>query len=77
MKGTIPTEALLEGLFLSDLQASQMVTPHQARMASLRTLRIRGGKGACAEAVASEFGEHPETAVARMRWARNKLGLAA
>jgi len=36
-------------------------------------MRAYSGRG-CAERVAQEFGDHPETAVARMRWAREVVG---
>lgn len=58
-----------EALFASDLQPSQRPTPSQVAMAVLASLRARGGATGCAAAVAAEYGEHPETAVARMRWA--------
>ena len=58
-----------EALFVSDLQPSQRPTPRQVATAVLASLRARGGATGCAAAVAAEYGEHPETAVARMRWA--------
>ena len=45
----------------------------QVRAAAAAALRAYGRRG-CAEQVAQEFGDHPEAAVARMRWAR---GVAA
>ena len=39
---------------------------HQAIAAALAAFGIRG----CAARVAQAYGEHPETAVLRMRWAR-------
>jgi hypothetical protein len=39
------------------------------RNAIAAAVREFGGQG-CAEQVAQEFGDHPETAVVRMRWAR-------
>jgi hypothetical protein len=57
-----------EALFVSSLQASDLPTVDDVRRAvaaSLREYRIRG----CAARVAGEFGDHPETAVRRMRWA--------
>jgi hypothetical protein len=38
-------------------------------------VRKLGGRG-CAELVAQEFGDHPDTAVARMRWARTVVAQA-
>jgi uncharacterized membrane protein len=58
-----------EAVFVSDLQPSEHPTPGQVAAAALASLRARGGAAGCAAAVAAEYGEHPETAVARMRWA--------
>jgi uncharacterized membrane protein len=58
-----------EALFASDLQPSDHPTPGQAAAAVLASLRACGGATGCAAVVAAEYGEHPETAVARMRWA--------
>jgi hypothetical protein len=58
-----------EAVFVSDLQPSERPTPGQVAVAVLASLRAYGGATGCAAAVAAEYGEHPETAVARMRWA--------
>jgi hypothetical protein len=34
------------------------------------------GPGGCAERVAQEFGDHPDSAVGRMRWARTRAAEA-
>jgi hypothetical protein len=60
-------------LFASTLQRSDAPSAGQARAAAAAALRAYGGRG-CAERVAQEFGDHPETAVARMRWARGVAG---
>ncbi|MGI5246085.1 hypothetical protein [Dactylosporangium sp. CA-139066] len=57
-----------EALFASDLQSSQSPAGRDIRDAVAATLRSLGVKG-CAARVASEFGDHPETAVTRMAWA--------
>jgi hypothetical protein len=57
-----------EALFASYLQASQRPTADDVRETVASTLRRLGTRG-CAGAVAAEFGAHPDTAVARMRWA--------
>ncbi|GAA2329993.1 hypothetical protein [Dactylosporangium salmoneum] len=57
-----------EALFASDLQSSQAPAGGEIRDAVAATLRRIGVQG-CAARVASEFGDHPETAVARMAWA--------
>ena len=65
---TIST-ARADALFASSLQRSDEPTPaqvHQAVAAALAAFGIRG----CAARVAQAYGEHPETAVLRMRWAR-------
>ena len=58
-----------DALFASALQGSQEVTPGQVRRAVAAAVRALGDLG-CAERVAQEFDDHPELAVARMRWAR-------
>jgi len=68
---TIST-ARADALFASSLQRSDEPTPaqvHQAVAAALAAFGIRG----CAARVAQAYGEHPETAVPRMRWARATL----
>ena len=58
-----------EALFASVLQRSDRPSPGQVRKAVAAAVRAYGGRG-CVELVAQEFGDHPETAVERMRWAR-------
>jgi hypothetical protein len=58
-----------EALFASVLQRSDRPSPGQVRKAVAAAIRAYGGQG-CAELVAQEFGDHPETAVERMLWAR-------
>lgn len=70
MTGTIQAEAL----FASDLQPSELPTAGQVACAIDVSLRTRGGVEGCAAVVAAEYGDHPETAALRMRWA---LSLAA
>jgi hypothetical protein len=60
-------------LFASTLQRSDAPSAGQARAAAAAALRAYGRRG-CAERVAQEFGDHPEAAVARMRWARGVAG---
>lgn len=57
-----------EALFVSTLQCSDGPAAEQVRRAVATTLRQRGIRG-CAAQVAGEFGDHPDTAVSRMRWA--------
>ena len=65
--------AWAEALFASVLQRSDRPGPDQVRKAVTMAVRAYGGQG-CAELVAQEFGDHPETAVERMRWARAVAG---
>jgi len=65
-----------DALFASALQRSDMPSTDQIRQVIDAAIRAFGSSG-CAARVAQEFGDHPETAAARMRWARETLsGLA-
>ena len=55
-------------LFASTLQPSGSHSPGQIRRAVAATLQRLGVRG-CAAQVAGEFGDHPDTAAARMSWA--------
>jgi hypothetical protein len=63
-----------EALFASAVQRSERPSPGLLREAITQTVRRLGARG-CAAAVAQEFGDHPETAVSRMRWAREQVDL--
>ena len=58
-----------DALFTSALQRSDDPGPGQIRRTVAATLDAYGVTG-CAGRVAQEFGDHPEAAAARMRWAR-------
>jgi hypothetical protein len=60
-------------LFLSALQPSGSPTPDQIRRAVTTTLQRLGVRG-CAAQMAGEFGDHPDTAAARMSWALAAIG---
>jgi hypothetical protein len=62
-----------DALFASMLQRSDGSSAGQVRKAVAAAMRAYGGRG-CAERVAQEFGDHPEIAVERMRWAREVVG---
>ena len=62
-----------DALFVSALQRSQAPSAGQVRQAVASAVRTFGSRG-CAERVAQEFGDHPESAAARMRWARALAG---
>jgi hypothetical protein len=64
-----------EALFASDVQRSQLPTVELIRTA-VNTTVDRLGQTRCAEVVAQEFGEHPDCAINRMRWARRAVRLA-
>ena len=57
-----------DALFVSGMQRSDEPSDDQVRTAVGAAVRIYGDRG-CAERVAQEFGDHPEAAVVRMRWA--------
>src|ERR1700746_736259 len=62
-----------DALFASVLQRSDNPSAGQVRKAIAAAVRAYGGRGG-AERVAQEFGDHPEVAVNRMRWARAVAG---
>ena len=57
-----------EALFASTLQPSRSSSCEQVRRVVETTLRRLGTTG-CAARTADEFGDHPDAAAARMRWA--------
>jgi hypothetical protein len=58
-----------DAVFVSGLQRRDEPSVGQVRQAVLAAIRAFGCSG-CAGRVAQEFGDHPETAASRMRWAR-------
>ena len=58
-----------DAVFVSALQSSDDPSAGQIRQAIAAAIGAFDYSG-CAGRVAQEFGDHPETAVARMRWAR-------
>ncbi|TDB90980.1 hypothetical protein [Actinomadura sp. 7K534] len=70
---TIPSltaSELAEILFCSGLQESDRPSAEQVRAAIEARLGACGGdRHACLAVVAQEAGDHPETYLARMRWA--------
>ena len=68
--------ARADALFASALQRSDepsAVEVHRAIAAAIASFGIEG----CAARVAQAYGEHPETAAPRMRWARATAARAA
>jgi hypothetical protein len=64
--------ARADALFASALQISDEPSAVQVKRAIDAATSTLGDLG-CVARVAQEFGEHPETAVARMRWARDEV----
>lgn len=58
-------------LFVSDLSVSDHPTSAQVEAAIRRSVRTHGGTRGCAADVAAAYGDHPELAAPRMRWARS------
>ncbi len=61
-------DARAEALFASWCDRSEPMPPAVVRATVAATVRLLGVQG-CASCVAQEYGEHPETAAARMAWA--------
>jgi hypothetical protein len=64
-----------DALFASGVQRCDEPDAAQVRQAIAAAIRAFGCSG-CAGRVAQEFGDHPDTAVIRMRWARSAAGMA-
>jgi hypothetical protein len=64
-----PVEQLAEALFVSQIQPSDSPTADEVRSAIRSSMLAFGGATGCAARCAAEFGDHPEVAVTRMRWA--------
>ena len=60
--------ARADALFASPLQRSYEPSAGQVRQAIAMTIGAHGARG-CAARVAQAYGEHPDTAIVRMRWA--------
>ena len=69
MTALLTDDVRIEALFVSHLQPSRHPSAEIIREAVSATVD-RLGPGGCAELVAQEFGEHPDCALGRMRWAR-------
>jgi hypothetical protein len=72
MAALISDDVRIEALFASDLQRSQHPSAELIRAAVADTVG-RLGESGCAALVAQEFGEHPDCAPGRMRWARTAV----
>jgi hypothetical protein len=70
-----PAAGRVDALFASVLQRSDEPSAAQIRQAIAAVTGTLGATG-CAARVAHEYGEHPETAAVRMRWARTAVASA-
>jgi len=69
------TDLMAEALFASSVQPSDRpdaVAVHTAIEDSV----LRYGAEGCAAILAAEYGDHPDSAVARMTWARQTVAAA-
>jgi hypothetical protein len=64
------TAARAEALFTSHLSTSSRPTATDVADAIRTAVRAHGGTRGCAADVAAAYGDHPEIAAPRMRWAR-------
>jgi len=62
--------ARADALFASNMSAGSYPTVAEVRTAIRQALRAHGGARGCRGEVAAAFGDYPEVAVMRMRWAR-------
>ncbi|HYN96145.1 MAG TPA: hypothetical protein VES42_20055 [Pilimelia sp.] len=63
--------ARAEVLFVSDMSASARAGRSEVDAAIRAAVRARGGVRPCAAEMAAAYGDRPETAAARMSWARD------
>jgi hypothetical protein len=64
------TAARAAALFVSDLSATDQPTDVLVHAAIKQALKTHGGARGCAADVAAAYGDYPELAALRMRWAR-------
>ena len=65
--------ARAEALALSSASAAEPLDRARADAAIRASIRCHGGVRGCLAALAQEFGEHPDTAPSRMKWARRTV----
>jgi hypothetical protein len=73
---TVLTNARAEALFASDMSAWSQCTRADVEAAIRQAVRRYGGIRGCLEQVAAAYGDRPETAAPRMRWARRSVSAA-
>ncbi len=61
-----------EALFVSCLQPSEDPT-RTAVEEAITNMILQHGSDGCAAGVATEFGDHPDVAIRRMRWVQTEL----
>lgn len=69
MSATLLPAARAEAVFVSSLPTGSTPTGAEVADAIRYEIRAHHGTRGCACQVAQEFGDHPDAAVARMRWA--------
>ena len=67
------TAARAEALFVSHLSTADHPTGGEVAAAIRAAVRTYGGTRGCAAEVAAAYGDHPELAAPRMRWARSVI----
>lgn len=72
-KTTVLTVARAEALFTSQLATGSRPSYAVADNAIRTAVRTHGGIRGCAADVAAQYGDYPELAVPRMRWARTMI----
>jgi hypothetical protein len=75
-RGSAPARLLAaraEALFTSDLSARREYTGIEVAAAIRHAIGAHDGIRGCVAQVAAAYGEHPETAARRMRWARTVI----
>jgi hypothetical protein len=65
------TAARAAALFVSDVSVTDQPTAAEVAAAVRHALRTHGGSRGCSADVAAAYGDHPELAAPRMRWARS------
>ena len=70
---TALTAARAEALFTSHLSTGSHPAYDVVEQAIRVAVRAHGGVRGCAADVAAEYGDHPDLAVPRMRWARDVI----
>ncbi|WP_199896457.1 hypothetical protein [Streptomyces niger] len=70
------TTARAEALFSSSMTVESHPTKGELAAAVTEAIRRHGGTRGCAVVLAGAYGEHPETAAPRMRWALRQVRAA-